>query len=65
MLFAGNITKQPYFNKIKYKISGELNNTDYVMKNTFWVGLHPQINHEKIKFIYSKIKEYLIVSNLI
>ena len=65
LLFAGNIIKQPYFNKIKYKISGKLNNTDYVMKNTFWVGLHPQLNHEKIKFIYSKVKEYLIVSNLI
>ena len=46
MLFAGNLTKHPCFDSIrgdfsKYRIVGELKNTDYIMNNTFWVGVHP------------------------
>ena len=46
MLFAGNLTKHPCFDSIrgdfsKYRIVGELKNTDYIMNNTFWVGVYP------------------------
>lgn len=40
-LFAGNITRQPAFLKRKFKISGELNNTEYIMNNTFFLGTYP------------------------
>jgi len=47
LVFAGNITKQPYFtnNKnIKYRAIGDLKNTDSVMNDAFWVGVYPGIN---------------------
>ena len=51
MLFAGNITKQPYFEGINYRIYGELENTDYAMENTFWIGVYPGIEKEQAEFI--------------
>jgi len=53
LLFAGNITKQPYFieNKIKYRIVGELKNTDFVMNNTFWIGVCPGLRKEHLDYV--------------
>ncbi|TRZ96074.1 lipopolysaccharide biosynthesis protein RfbH [bacterium] len=51
MLFAGNITKQPAYKGVKYRISGSLKNTDFVMQNTFWIGVYPGIDKEKIDYI--------------
>ena len=51
LLFSGNITKQPYFtgNKdIEYRIVGKLKNTDFIMNNTFWVGIYPGVSTEMI-----------------
>lgn len=62
LLFAGNLTKHPCFNqmrenKIGYRVVGDLSNTDRIMKDTFWVGVYPGLNDEKIDFIAQKIKE--------
>tara|TARA_Y100000590_G_scaffold469757_1_gene659572 strand:- start:5566 stop:6879 length:1314 start_codon:yes stop_codon:yes gene_type:complete len=56
LLFSGNLTKQPaYLNKV-FKISGSLTNTDYVMKNTFWVGVFPALGQEELLYIVKTIK---------
>lgn len=53
MLFAGNITKQPAYQKTKYRIFGTLKNTDLVMNNLFWIGVYPGITKKQIEFISS------------
>lgn len=50
-IFAGNITKQPYFKNIKYRINDNLEITDYIMNNSFWIGLFPKINNSMLDFI--------------
>lgn len=61
LLFAGNITKQPYFKNynINYRISGDLNNTDEVMNNTFWIGVYPGLNKEMLDYVIKTFKEFL------
>jgi len=49
-LFAGNITRQPAFLKRNFKISGELKNTDYIMKNTFFLGTYPGLIKEMFDY---------------
>jgi CDP-6-deoxy-D-xylo-4-hexulose-3-dehydrase len=51
LLFAGNVTKQPAYLDIECRIIGDLKNTDYIMNNTFFIGVYPGINDEQVKYI--------------
>ena len=62
MLFAGNIVKQPCFDELRkfgtgYRIIGDLKVTDYIMENTFWIGVYPGMTDEMIDYIIKIIKE--------
>ncbi len=61
LLFAGNVTKQPFFinNCVKYKIADILLNTDFVMENSFWVGVCPLIDEEDIEKIVEHIGKFI------
>lgn len=58
LLFAGNLTRQPYFEGVNYRISGELTNTDRVMNQTFWVGIYPGLGQEHLNYVASKFEEF-------
>jgi CDP-6-deoxy-D-xylo-4-hexulose-3-dehydrase len=62
LLFAGNLTRQPYMIDANYRISGELTNTDNVMNNTFWIGVQPSLTPEMLEFAARKIETYLGVN---
>jgi len=62
LLFAGNLTRQPYMKGAHYRISGDLTNTDNVMNNTFWIGVQPALTREMLEFAASKIESYLGVN---
>ncbi len=62
LLFAGNLTRQPYMAGANYRVSGDLINTDIVMNNTFWVGVQPSLSKEMMEFSAQKIESYLGVA---
>lgn len=61
LLFSGNLIKHPCFDPIRntdaYRVVGELGQTDYVMNNTFWVGVYPGMTDEMIDFMAMTIIE--------
>jgi len=57
-LFAGNITKQPYFKNKNYRISGNLQNTDLVMNQSFWLGVYPALTEEMLYYVVNQIQEF-------
>ena len=62
MLFAGNIIKQPCFdeyrvNSTKYRVVGDLTNTDYIMNNTFLLGVYPGLDVHRINYIVKMLEE--------
>jgi CDP-4-dehydro-6-deoxyglucose reductase, E1 len=59
LLFAGNLIKHPLYQNSEKRIIGTLPNSDFVMTNTFWVGVHPQLNFEHMDYIAQKIREGL------
>lgn len=61
LLFAGNIIKQPYFTEreFKYRVVGDLKNTDYVMNNTFWIGVYPGLYKDRLDYVISCFGEFL------
>ena len=58
LLFAGNLTKQPYMTGRAYRVSADLTNTDVVMNRSFWVGVYPGLDNEKLDFIAQKFEEF-------
>ena len=58
LLFAGNITRQPYFENVEYRISGELTNTDVTMNSTLWLGVYPALGTVQLDFIAEKMEEF-------
>ena len=62
LLFAGNLTRQPYFQGKTYRISGELINTDIVMNNTLWIGVYPGLNDVMLNYICDRIEAFFGVS---
>ena len=55
LIFAGNLTKQPYMHYQNFRIASKLNNSDYIMDNGFWVGIYPGLTKNDLK----KISYYL------
>jgi CDP-6-deoxy-D-xylo-4-hexulose-3-dehydrase len=58
LLFAGNLTCQPYMMGRQYRISGELTNTDIVMNQTFWLGVHPGLMQDHLDYIVEKVETF-------
>lgn len=58
MLFGGNLTKQPAYINKRYRVSGQLNNTDMVMNNLFWIGVYPGISKEQREFIVKAFNNF-------
>ncbi|MDP2090206.1 MAG: lipopolysaccharide biosynthesis protein RfbH [Candidatus Gracilibacteria bacterium] len=61
LLFAGNFLKHPAFIDYveDYRIIGDLKNTDYIMNNSFWIGLFQGLNEEKLEYVILKFKEFV------
>ena len=59
LLFAGNIIKQPYMIGRNYRVVGELKNSDFIMNNTFWIGVYPGINDEMIEYIEKTLNNFI------
>jgi len=62
LLFAGNLTRQPYMLGRNFRISGELTNTDLVMNNSFWIGVYPGLTPEMLSFVADKIEAFFGVN---
>lgn len=58
LLFAGNLTKQPYMIGRQFRISGSLTNTDEVMHNSLWIGVYPGITQSMLDFMVEKIEAF-------
>ncbi len=59
LLFAGNLTRQPYFQGRRYRVSGDLTNTDRVMNDTFWIGVYPGLTEAMLDYAATRIETFL------
>lgn len=59
LLFAGNLTRQPYMIGREFRVVGDLTNTDITMNHTFWVGVYPALDEERLDYIATQIEQFL------
>mgnify|MGYP001778541499 FL=1 len=64
LLFAGNFIKQPCFDSIRedktaYRVAGSLEDTDRIMRDTFWIGVYPGMTDDRLIYMADTIKEAL------
>lgn len=59
LLFAGNITKQPAYRNIDFRIVGDLKNSDIVMTRSFWVGVYPGLTKPMLDYVITSITDFM------
>lgn len=61
LLFSGNIIKHPCFDQLRdtnaYRVAGSLEATEFILNNTFWVGVYPGMTDEMIDYMAKVIAE--------
>ncbi len=62
LLFAGNLTRQPYFEGRTYRVSGDLKNTDKIMNDTFWLGVYPGLDETMLDYVVGRMEMFLGVN---
>jgi CDP-6-deoxy-D-xylo-4-hexulose-3-dehydrase len=58
LLFAGNLTRQPYMMGRNYRVAGSLENTDRVMNDTFWLGVYPGLTEEMLDYMAVTLEQF-------
>jgi CDP-6-deoxy-D-xylo-4-hexulose-3-dehydrase len=59
LLFAGNILKQPGYRDMRCRVVGKLENSDLVMRNSFFIGVYPGLDDVRIDYVLDKFEEFL------
>ena len=64
MLFAGNLIKHPCFDEMRkegkgYRLVGSLENTDRIMRDTFWVGVYPGMTDQMLEYMVKTIRGFV------
>lgn len=57
-VFGGNILRQPAYAKIEHRVHGTLEESDRIMRDTFFIGVYPGLTGEMIEFILGRFKEF-------
>lgn len=59
LLFGGNLTLQPAYRDIPYRVVGDLKGTNVVVNQTFWIGVYPGLTEEMINYVIDTFRTYL------
>ena len=59
LLFGGNLTRQPAYKNVDFRVVGDLTNTDIVTERTFWVGVYPGLTEEMLQYVIDSIVDFV------
>ena len=59
MLFGGNLTCQPAYRNSRFRVVGELKNTDFAMNQVFWLGVYPGLTKPMIDHVLETVHAFV------
>ncbi|MGE0526360.1 MAG: lipopolysaccharide biosynthesis protein RfbH [Bdellovibrionales bacterium] len=59
LVFGGNLLRQPAYQNISHRVVGDLQNTDFIMKHSFWLGVQPAIGEAELTYVLEQLAEWL------
>lgn len=63
LLFSGNLIKHPCFDEYRgtdaYRVVGDLVNTNFIMENSFWIGVYPGMRDEMLDYMADSLERVL------
>ncbi len=57
LLFGGNLTRQPAYADVPFRVLGDLVNADVIMNDTFWVGIFPGLDESMLGYLADELRE--------
>jgi CDP-6-deoxy-D-xylo-4-hexulose-3-dehydrase len=60
LLFAGNLLRQPAYQGMPRRVVGELTNSDFVMSNTFWLGVYPALTDVMLDYVIESVADFIV-----
>jgi CDP-4-dehydro-6-deoxyglucose reductase, E1 len=57
-LFAGNLVRQPAFHNVPHRVVGDLQNSDRIMTNSFFIGVYPGLTDEMLDYVEQVFAEF-------
>jgi len=58
-LFSGNLLCHPAYQNIPHRIAGDLRNTNFIMNNTFFIGVYPAIDDSRLDYIKAVFDRFM------
>lgn len=55
MVFSGNLIRQPAYRGAEYRVCGQLEASDRIMNQAFWVGVHPALDPPQISYMIEQL----------
>jgi CDP-4-dehydro-6-deoxyglucose reductase, E1 len=59
-LFGGNLTRQPAYAGLNYRVASDLANSDRVMNQAFWIGVYPGLTDAMLNYIVDTMNEFAV-----
>ncbi len=57
-MFAGDITKHPAYKPSMYRLGNTLTNCQFILKQSFWISVHPRYSTKDLKYVVDVFKKY-------